>query len=184
MKAKSLAVVLFAAIGVFAIVMATERLYLLSMFSNIYFGQGIDWWESVRTLCFALIVPVILLVLGLILLLRPPLGFLSKLEDDGDTSQSSNMSIIVILRCGVILIGIFTLSWMAPKLGNIAWMLATQKWEYVKSFGISVWPQWLSVFVHTILGIYLLCGAPHLVRWMQKRIQAAEEKSKPEDQEE
>ena len=184
MKWRTLATVLFAAVGVYAIVEAVILLQPLTMIlamSGVFEGDG-----GVRAAQIALaggvglICPTVLLVIGLWLLLRPPLRGLAERIPGGEATTGSP-SCRMLLRASVMVIGIWVLCRAAPKLINFVYVLMMEDFPEGYDRWRTLWPTAAQVVVSVAMGVYLLWGAPHLVRWMVGRLEESAEADDDDD---
>ena len=175
MKPKTLATVLFAAVGVYAIVEAVILLQILitNVVNPIAAGpnDGVAAESIPVVISFGLICPIALLAIGLWLLLRPPLRGLTGRIPGGEAASDS-FSCRTLLRASMMIIGIGLLCPATVKLIYLgfAWMLARDNSFAGMMMHYTFWTNIAEVGVGVALGIYLLSGAPHLVRWMVRRL--------------
>ncbi len=121
MKAKSLAVVLFAAVGTFALVQGisaghravADLVILLSQRPNVYVLEQ----RELISIIARLVVPIALVLMGLKLMLRPPVGILSRHDISQDETLPQTWPPQAVLRAGVMLIGILFLAKVPMHLG-------------------------------------------------------------------
>lgn len=181
MKPKALATVLFAAVGFYAIVSAIELSSPLvsAVMSLLRLTEALSAVDIARALLTIAAVPVLLLVAGLMLILRPPLAFIEKRaghEGLGHVGLSCN----VILRAGVMVIGLAILATTSLELIVLTALLPMKK-ALGDAAGVSLWVLWAKVAAGVVLGVYLFSGAPHLVGGMARRIERSAEAEEDDD---
>ena len=88
----------------------------------------------------------------------------------------SKVHMLAIYQVTMSVAGIVVLAWALPKLAQVAVNLSithhdpSWKEEIIRR----TWPILVGFVLQTILGVYLLFGAPHLSRWQVQRIEAAQ----------
>lgn len=191
MKARSLAVVLFAAVGLFAIVKAIEYAQvslglIISVFRPLFIEGHLTWFIGMAAL--ASVLPIILFIVGFTLLRRHPKRFLARLkaEENSEDGSEVTFSAMIILRAGLVLIGVLVLSGAIPSLihgfFSIAIRFTSEFFQEDSSSRIWQWiqlPLLLTAAIRIALGIYLLCGAPKLLKWMCKSVGLPAQAVKP-----
>ncbi len=163
-------------VGAYALIEGTKLLQ--SWF--LLFGIGDDWNENARietiisgVLIF--VVPLAVLALGLKFMFRPPQMLLARFPEEQESQPGEIAPSEILLRTGATLIGVFVLVTAAGRTSSFVYsviMMARLDPELlVKQLG----PGAISLGIQLILGLYLLFGAPHLVRWQMKILKSRSE---------
>lgn len=167
---------LLGVVGVFAIIFGLNHLEpVVMLLSSMAFHAGQQFrWEW--ALVFALIIPLVLILVGLLLLVRPPRRLLTQADSAG-TGELEPLTAAAILRAASVFTGVLVLVLTLPALIDIAGMLlgpASYRTVYRET-----WPKWSRACIGTVLGVYLLCGAPHLVQWQLRQLRKDESDRPP-----
>ena len=184
MKPKALATVLFAAVGVYAIVEGIILLQPLGMITVVWIGPGGQsgghTGKFIAAFGVGLICPLVLFALGSWLLLRPPMGILGKRIAERD-APASRWPCKMLLRASMMVIGTWVLCRVSPKMINLVYVLTMENDSFAEVMRRGLWPNLAQVAVGVVLGVYLFSGAPHLVRWMARRIERLGDRDDDED---
>ncbi|MHC4155705.1 MAG: hypothetical protein ACYST6_12390 [Planctomycetota bacterium] len=90
-------------------------------------------------------------------------------------------------RLGFMLCGILVISWALPRLGQVCHNLAIrgdlvgEHREYLRQ---SAWVMLLWAFIQCAIGVYLIIGSPHIIKWQMKRGESGIVSDTPEAPEE
>jgi len=173
MKVKSFAAILFAAVGLFAIVKGIELIQNFGSAPSIQrlLAEGSTWGSAVMVGIVGL-APVVLFVMGLVLISHPPLRFLNRYASDEGDGPDVKATYESAMRTGLALIGVLLLFWaLSPSIELIVTIITSKaplSWYLRRPFITDA----IGVGIRMILGVYLLFGAPDLVRWQMKKILA------------
>ncbi len=177
MKWRTLATVLFAAVGVYAIVEAICAVRpLVRMVNTLIWRYERPVSEIVMTVGLELVGPVLLFSVGLYLLFRPPLGFLDKRIPDDETLNDGRQR-VVLLRMSMMVVGVWLIC--RAVLHGSQFLFALAFWANPHE-----WIQWEDIMPPVLcffIGVYLLFGAPHLVRWMARRLERYDQTDDDDD---
>ncbi len=141
--------------------------------------MSIEWGKVVLGVAANLIVPVVLVIIALKLLLRPPLGFLSKFVAEASEEGQSGLLPRTVLCIGLVLIGLFVLCGVFSQLVSLVGMLAISDQAIAEQLRRSLWPRALAVGLQIALGCYLLLGARHLSAYLMGRVVTSSERERP-----
>ena len=125
----------------------------------------------------------ILIAVAILFLIFKNDNLARKMAGDGEKLNPSNEAIWLAasLRLGAVLCGLIVLSTSMPTIVSVLTSpvyvrLFVNEMFLFKSFPLSfvhspqVWCTAIYNFLKVILAIYLLCGAPHFIRWQLKHV--------------
>ena len=167
MSAKALATVLAAGAGLMAIVFGIDHLgfVIRSIAALPSVGTGASGADIVWRIGWGLLIPVALIVLGLVLIFRPPRRLIAIDEGSVEKSYGGKLQATRIVTVGMFLIGVFLLVTAGPTL--LKHLLYAR--QYI--FQEDRWGEITSDAVQAIFGLYLFFGAPAISRWQIRRIE-------------
>ncbi len=161
-------------LGGFAILKAFELLNpAVNMLSMLPRG-GTNWYELLWAVVGTAIVPALLAATGL-RLIRHADDLAARISECHDVPVPQWE--YAAYRLAATFCGILVLGWSAPRLGNLV-----HNWYLTSSSSVEGYPpdiassmvrqipmQIIWTAVQFTMGLYLLLGAPHLVRWQLRR---------------
>jgi hypothetical protein len=188
MSAKSLAAVLSAAVGLYAIILGIQGFASVVTYSTLFLQRGFGgslgaagWLspEFLKLACTMSAVPVILITLGVILVVHPPRRLWSLAQDPDGPPAPGGAGPMVLLTVGMTLIGTYFLAGAAPRvimhLARSSGLFSKDESSYMSY--LSRPEGWLIVaqdVAQLLIGAYLFFGARSICRWLMKRMLARE----------
>ena len=158
-------------VGIFAIVQALEQLQYLTVVLGMEATTNFDHFSWHWGILAAVIVPVLLAGLGVMLLIAPP-RFLFKHSAGESEAKEHTLPVRAMFQLAAVFSGVLVLSWALPKLVQLAINFSLVKDSvFLEDFIKHNWPTWVGYVLQVVLGVYLLVGAPHLVRWQIRKIE-------------
>ena len=159
------------AVGAYAIVISLQSLTpIVTMLKLLWEEQPpLGYTDRMWAAFASLIVPAAVFAFGAVLIVHPPERLLPR-EDNGATPAKGTVQTIVF--SGVFLIGLLVLANTAPQIVSLAMTYALAdtvgRSDLLRIRGMHLW----SLAVRMPLAIYLLAGAPNLVRWHVRQLMA------------
>lgn len=175
--------------GVFAAVLAVEQ---LNPVVNVLAQVPTDGWETsmMWTILGVLVAPIALLICSFVLI-----RYCHSLAIV--VTRPARNKVVpyweqAAYRLGSTICGILVISWALPRAGQIGFSMAWRQDPEVSAYlrpdvERSIWISLVYMGLQTLIGVYLLWGAPHLVKWQLRRIalsvggNGTEQLEEPED---
>jgi hypothetical protein len=169
MNNRALIRALVGVVGIFAIVEGLVQLQSLSMMLGLAgpiskFNFNWPWGIAASAL-----VPLLLFLVGGVLLFSPPKR-LFQMWPEGDAQADQRLSPLAICRVAAMFSGVLVLVWCLPKIIRmvVGFTYCGGRYEEVLA---TTWPTLVGFILQLAIGVYLLLGAPHLVRWQVRKIE-------------
>lgn len=160
--------------GVALLVLFRVGLQVVSMLPLWFGGDEIAHFGHT----FVSLILIMALAFGVILLciLRPDV-LLDKLIRTNDREGEIRCPVAFAFRLVAVALGLWCLFWTAPLLVRIIGELTANREQEFEGFhqfftgsrGYLTWGYVGSAAIRLAVGIYLVCGAPHFVRWQVKK---------------
>ena len=176
MKMRTLAKVLLAVLGVYLL---SQIIVNLGMYVPLFFSDLVDNFSLFGRFVLALysVIYIAFVVFLVFQLLFRGQKWAEKIvpTEEIETNQEQTFSLSVVFRLGLVLLGIY---FIYSVLGSIPRVIHSFFGTYLRQSGMPLsfheWSNLLSVAFRLALGVYLVFGAPHFVRWQVKKVQEHE----------
>ena len=158
--------IVFVFLGAIAILRGVEELTPLVNILSMLPREGIDFRELLWASIGTIVAPTVLIVGGYQLIRRCQIltERLCKAHDKPIPYWE-----YAAYRLGFTLCGILVISWALPKLGQIFLNFSMRDNPMNENLIRSAFNMLIWLVMQSGIGIYLILGAPHIIRWQVKR---------------
>ena len=167
-KMQTLAKILLAVLGIYTLLNLLPK---LSLYITMLFSNTLGNYSAIgKTMIFLwlLLHIAVILVIAYQLLFRGRFWAEKIVGEKFEESQKNVLSIPAAYRLAFVVCGVLIIFWALSYVPRFFAILYTryQQGMFYKSYD---WLNLLIIVIQLTIGIYLLCGAPHFVRWQVKK---------------